>query len=152
MYTSSNKRIPNMNSAITRNGQIDIVHKVDTRNRFLMHVVSPLGAYGGCAIALAAKWPYFDCFVSTSRKKRIFIVQNKDGFYTCCMSLKENTNNRFCRPWKSWKKLRFYKLLHYSPEKTATWSVWDWKGSPCQLCQFHAPNTPTNCLWDVYFD
>ena len=44
-----------MNSAITRNGQIDIVHKEDTRNRFLMHVVSPLGAYGGCTIALAAK-------------------------------------------------------------------------------------------------
>ena len=44
-----------MNSAITRNGQINIVHKVDTRNRFLVHVVSPLGAYGGCAIALAAK-------------------------------------------------------------------------------------------------
>ena len=44
-----------MNSAITRNGEINIVHKVDARNRFLMHVVSPLGAYGGCAIALAAK-------------------------------------------------------------------------------------------------
>ena len=98
MYTSSNKRIPNVNSAITRNGQIDIVHKVDTRNRFFMHVISPLGAYGGCAIALAAKRPDFDCFVSTSRKKRIFIVQNKDRFNTCCMSLKENTNGRFCMP------------------------------------------------------
>ena len=44
-----------MNSAITRNGQIDIVHKENTRNRFLMHVISPLGAYCGCTIALAAK-------------------------------------------------------------------------------------------------